>query len=314
MKNNTILQNILNQYAYDRELAENSANLKFQSALQNEKYNNLQKDISALKFLIVENEIKNVSTTNEKLKLSTLLSKEKALLKNLGYNSDSFKPQYSCLLCNDTGFLNNTYCSCLKKQYYKELFQIWGLNNVPEFTFDDSDLSIIKNEKHNTCLITLYSKFIKYCNKFPNVIKKNALIMGGTGTGKTYLMCAIYNGLIKRRFNPIFINAIQLNSIMLKYHLEPIATRDIFMADLLDCDLLIIDDLGTEQIFKNVTKEYLLHILDTRSELKKPILATTNLNGHQLKNFYNERIFSRLSNRKTTNVGEIIGCDIRLLK
>lgn len=314
MKNNVILKNILTQYKYRRELAENKANLQLQTALQNEDYGKLQRDISSLQFLIVENKIKKLDTQNLEEQLTTLKKTESRLLKKLGYNKNSFNPKYDCPLCNDTGYIQNKYCSCVKKEYYNQLFEIWGITSPPTFTFDDSHLDNIKNQTQKKALRSLYDAFLKYCNKFPNVKPRNALFMGGTGVGKTCLISSIYNELTSRGFSVIFITAIQLNQLMLKFHTSPVYERNIYMADLLDCDMLIIDDLGTEQIYKNVTKEYLLHILDTRTELSKPFIIATNLNENELNYIYNERIFSRMANKKTTATVEIIGNDIRLLK
>ena len=80
----------------------------------------------------------------------------------------------------------------------------------------------------------------------------------------------------------------------------------------IDCDLLIIDDLGSEQKIKNVTDEYLLKILDEREKADKPVFVTTNLNEEQLKNSYNERVFSRLFNVNKTIISNIDGNDLRL--
>lgn len=312
MKNGIIIKSILAEYKYNRELAERNADSLLQTVLNNEDYNILQKEISSLRFLIAEKKIKNIETQEAERKLKSLLNKEKKLLKSLGYTSDSFKPKYNCTVCNDTGYVNGNFCQCLQKQYYRELLQIWDLEALPSFTFKDCNLADIKNEKQQACLKTLYATFEKYCKKYPNINKKNALIMGGTGVGKSCLMSAVYNGLLNRGFNPIFLTAIQLNKLMLNYHLEPVATRNIYMSDLIDCDMLLIDDLGTEQILKNVTIEYLLQILNTREQLNKPVFLSTNLNKEQLKNFYGERVFSRMANFQTTTIKAIIGDDIRL--
>lgn len=96
--------------------------------------------------------------------------------------------------------------------------------------------------------------------------------MGGTGVGKSYLMYAVANEFMKNGFSVLYVSAIKLNSLMLSYHTSFVSERDVYLADVIDCDLLIIDDLGSEQKIKNVTDEYLLKILDEREKPINPCL------------------------------------------
>ena len=174
------------------------------------------------------------------------------------------------------------------------------------------DNSKIKDAKQRKKLESNYKLFKKYCDKYPSVKYKNALIMGGTGVGKSYLMYAVANEFMKNGFSVLYVSAIKLNFLMLSYHTSFVSERDVYLADVIDCDLLIIDDLGSEQKIKNVTDEYLLKILDEREKADKPVFVTTNLNEEQLKNSYNERVFSRLFNVNKTIISNIDGNDLRL--
>ena len=107
-------------------------------------------------------------------------------------------------------------------------------------------------------------KIKKFCEVFPDTTK-NIIISGTVGTGKSYLAGCVANDLLKKGYNVVFITAIELNAILLKYHTAPIDEKSLYLEVLTDCDLLIIDDLGTEPIYQNVTSEYLLTILSERT-------------------------------------------------
>ena len=183
---------------------------------------------------------------------------------------------------------------------------------MPRFGFDDADFSEIRNAAQRKKLESNYKIFKKYAEKYPDVKYKNAVIMGGTGVGKSYLTAAVANAMKKKGLGVIYISAIQLDRLMLLYHTSLANERDVYLADIIDCDFLVIDDLGSEQKIKNVTDEYLLKILDERETNNKPVFVTTNLNIDQLRSAYNERLFSRLTNINRTILSNIDGDDLRL--
>ena len=230
----------------------------------------------------------------------------------MGMRESDFLPKFDCETCNDTGVLSGKFCDCFKKRYYEILCDYLGIGQIRNVTFSDVDFSKIKDAKQRKKLESNYKLFKKYCDKYPSVKYKNALIMGGTGVGKSYLMYAVANEFMKNGFSVLYVSAIKLNSLMLSYHTSFVSERDVYLADVIDCDLLIIDDLGSEQKIKNVTDEYLLKILDEREKADKPVFVTTNLNEEQLKNSYNERVFSRLFNVNKTIISNIDGNDLRL--
>ena len=103
-----------------------------------------------------------------------------------------------------------------------------------------------------------------------------------------------------------------MNNLFLKYHCAPLEEKDNVLEKILECDLLLIDDLGTENILKNVTNEYLYLIINQRLETNKNTIITTNLNADDLKNLYDERIVSRLANKQTCITAVLPGSDLRL--
>ena len=118
----------------------------------------------------------------------------------------------------------------------------------------------------------------------------------------------------KAGYNPIFITAQNLNNVFLKYHTAPIDEKSLYSSLLCDCDLLVIDDLGCEPPFKNVTNEYLLMVLCERTAKSLPTIITTNLSQNQLLDRYGDRVLSRLNDKRRGSFIEIKGEDLRRLK
>ena len=92
----------------------------------------------------------------------------------------------------------------------------------------------------------------------------------------------------------MYLNSFELNNIFTKIHTSPLEDKPFYYSVILDCDLIIIDDLGTEPIYNKVTKEYLYLLLNERIKRKKPFIITTNLSPQNIIDRYEERIFSRI--------------------
>ena len=131
------------------------------------------------------------------------------------------------------------------------------------------------------------------------------------GTGKTYLASSIVGELNKRKVLTVFLTSNELNSIFLKMHRQEI-DRELVFDILTACDLLVIDDLGTEPLYNNVTAEYLLSIISERLDKKKHFIITTNLTKSEILNRYSERFLSRISDKKQTAIIPFNGKDLRI--
>ena len=158
----------------------------------------------------------------------------------------------------------------------------------------------------------MYRLMKEYCKKFPDVRYKNILITGGTGVGKSCLASAICNELISRGYSALFLTAFEFNALMLKYHTSPSRERDGLMDDILECDFLVLDDLGTEPLIRNVTAEYLYYVVSLRQNGGKHTMYSTNLDLESLLSRYGERLFSRITNKENTLCRRIEGDDVRL--
>ena len=195
------------------------------------------------------------------------------------------EPQYECSKCNDTGVVGMKMCDCLKKELNRRLSE---QNKEYKFvTFSDCAKDLSPN------LSKIYDMAKTWCKKFPNTQILNITMSGGTGTGKTFLLECMASELIERGFNVMFTTAFALNDECKKYHFSLPSKVNEFM----DCDVLIIDDLGTEPLLKNITLEYLFNIINLRQKRYKPTLISTNLLPEDILNRYDDRIHSRLSNK-----------------
>lgn len=240
----------------------------------------------------------------EKLKNELLTAAEKS-----GVKKSDLTPEYDCKLCNDTGFTKNgEKCSCYNLALKKIAFDALGIESPSLPSFEKS-----KYEDKNG-LKKIYDKIKVYCEKFTPSTAKNIVISGDVGTGKSFLAGAIVTQVEKAGYNPIFITAQNLNNVFLKYHTAPIDEKSFYSSLLSDCDLLVIDDLGCEPPFKNVTNEYLLMVLCERTAKSLPTIITTNLSQNQLLDRYGDRVLSRLNDKRRGSFIEIKGEDLRRLK
>ena len=209
------------------------------------------------------------------------------------------EPSYECHKCNDTGAVNGRLCECLKAELNKRLSE---QNKQYKFaTFADCSPNI------SPSLTRIYSIAKEWCNKFPNSHILNMNMMGGTGTGKTFLLECMASDLINTGFNVMFTTAFALNDECRKYHFSLPSKVNEYM----DCDILVIDDLGCEPLLKNITVEYLFNIINLRQKRYKPTLISTNLTMEDILNRYDDRIFSRLSNKMIALSISFDGIDMR---
>ncbi len=233
-------------------------------------------------------------------------------LKKYGFCEKDFDSDSVCPLCNDTGYVDGKICSCIWNLYIKNLKDECQIDERAKFSFDDCDLSKIKNQSQRIQTSELYDSMKKYVEKFPASKCKTLVFSGGVGTGKTCLASAMARAVVEKGYAVKFVSAYEFCSLMLTVHTSPISERNALLHDVLTCDLLVIDDLGTEPMLKNVTVEYLLLTLEERQTKGRATIITTNLSGENILNRYGERIYSRLSHKQYSMIILMQGNDLRL--
>ena len=326
--NNTNLKKLLNEYERKRIQEENDLQYR-----KNELYNSYPRlqeidnelsslAISTAKELIKKNNkeiLNNLNTSIENLK-----NEKKDLLFSIGKDYSYLTPNYECPLCKDTGYITNNYetkmCNCLKQklfniEYNKSNFS--NLENQNFSTFDSTVYSSIvdkvkfgsdKSPRESIEIIKQIS--LNFINNFDDLNEKNLLFTGNTGLGKTFLSSCIANEILKKQKTVLYQTApIMLDSII-DYRFGKNSTN--IYNNILDVDLLIIDDLGTECI-NNMKFTELFNIINTRllnqnNKATKTIIST-NLSIQNLFNSYDERIVSRLIGNY--NICRFYGEDLR---
>lgn len=267
---------------------------------------------------------KIIERKNLENKISSLkLEKEKIL------NKLSFKlePKYSCDKCKDTGYINLLYgsemCSCMKQELINEAYNSSNMYNLKNETFEKLDLNLfsdIKNptlyksdispKENMTKIISISNDFI---NNFENVDSKNLLFTGTTGVGKTFLSSCIANEILKKGYTVLYQTApILLDSIFEYKYNSKSSNSKMLYDNFFNVNLLIIDDLGTENLTAAKFAE-LFTILNSRLITPKTkTIISTNLSLEDLSKNYDSRILSRLIGNFT--ICRFFGNDIRMQK
>lgn len=237
---------------------------------------------------------KNINDINNKI--NCLADKNNLRLEN-----------WYCAKCHDTGRLDNgEYCECynrLEMDYYREEM---GLNKLPTINFSDHKQGL------NDTLDKLYQGMENYVASFPNNKKRKLIFSGSVGVGKTYLVAAVANEIIKKGYKVMYISAIDLAQLFLNYHMASVNEKDLLFAPLKQADMLIVDDLGVEPIYNSITIPYLYQILELRG--MRHMIITTNLTLEDIEARYGERIYSRIVDVDNAMMLRLSGDDLRLKK
>ena len=226
------------------------------------------------------------------------IKKSEELVSN-GYRQDYLKIHYRCSKCKDEGYIGHRKCSCATRKlielYYKDssLKNTLLANNFN--TFDINLFSLRKlsegdkySPRKNMENILTYVRG-DYIPNFKN-IDDNLLFYGDSGSGKTFLSYCIAKDLLDKGFLVVYRTIDELINNLKEIRFENNLSLEEF---LLNCDLLIIDDLGAEQITEFTTTEF-FNFLNKKLLNKKKLLISTNLNLADIRVNYTERISSRL--------------------
>ncbi len=208
-----------------------------------------------------------------------------AAAKKAGLKKSDIEPPCRCDKCKDSGYVNGRYCGCVIKNVIT--------SNSDNLTLPLADFGSARSTAPKT-LKKLYDAAENFINSFPDGDKPFFVIVGSSGTGKTILESAIATELMQRGAAAVTISAFEFVKRAKDYHTQ-FAIDDYvdLFTPMLDCDVLCIDDLGTEAMLKNVTREYLYSVINERWLRKKYTVVSTNLTPDALLSRYGEAIFSR---------------------
>ena len=234
-----------------------------------------------------------------------LQARRAELLVAHGWSFDYLDPIVTCPLCGDTGEKDGQICSCLQTLYNRELTrELSALLRQGDESFERFNLSLYDTKldpqrgvaPRTTMEINL-SYCLRFVEKFPNTTA-NLLLQGGTGLGKTYLSACIARAVAAKGCSVYYDSAASAFEAFerQKFAREP---EDFEAADrrvkrMLSCDLMILDDLGTEMP-GTVSTSALYTLLNSRLVAKRSTIISTNLSDEDLQKRYTPQICSRLA-------------------
>ena len=316
MSNSTRIK-VLNEYQNKRRAAQVLAiNNRADAYSKFPKLSEYDKQISNIATAFTKRMIAGEDVKGQMQKeIAALIDQKNDYLHSVGLSAAEFEPQYECSLCSDTGFTKSGDCSCLKARIVEENFKSSNigsaLKNQSFATFSLDFYSYEKQPPYPVSPRVHMEKILKQCKKFAyefDDAEKSLLMTGGTGLGKTFLSTCIAKELLLSGKSVIYISAVDFfkrieNSRFDKDN-EDI---DLFFG----CDLLIIDDLGTEAPSVYTTAVF-SDILDRRVVTDKKMILSTNHKIADIEKLYGQRIYSRISGYFDHLV--FFGKDIRVQK
>ena len=254
-----------------------------------------------------------------KAQIANYRAEKQELLTRYDFPDDYFEPSYPCRDCKDTGFIDGKRCHCFRQAAINLIYaqsnlkEILIKENFSTFSFEYYSDTQVNPATGLTSLETAKDAVAK-CKDFIRHFDdefSNLYFYGDTGIGKTFLSNCVAKELMDSGHSVIYFTAFQLFDILSKGVFEKDEDAVAAHRNIFTCDLLIIDDLGTE-LANSFTTSQLFLCLNERILRKKSTVISTNLGMTQLADIYSERILSRISSYYT--LIKLFGDDIRILK
>ncbi len=244
--------------------------------------------------------------------LARLKEQKKLLLLDSGFPADYLDPVFSCPDCQDTGYINREKCHCFRQAEISLLYEQSGIQDL----LAQNNFELLSYDYYTGEALVLFQNAVKTCRHFVknfNSDYHNLFFYGTVGTGKSFLSCCVAKELMDQGCSVIYFGATGLFDLLsdAAFHTKNRDERQNAYADLYRCDLLIIDDLGTE-LTNQFTASQLFSLLNERHLGKKSTLISTNFTLAQLRDRYSDRIFSRITSN--FDVCRLAGKDIRMYK
>ena len=332
--NESTLKYLLKEYEQKRNFELSILDKRVQELYDsNNELSNIQSRIDSLAIktgqLILSSNEDNYSIINDLQKnLDELKKERKKILDSLNIDESFFKPKFECIDCEDTGYVydgtKSHLCSCIKQKMFDIEYNKSNIADLRNHNFKKFDFNLysdkIDEEKFSSNLSprdnihNIYNIALSFINNFEKNDEKNLLFTGNTGLGKTFLSNCIANELLKQGKTVLYQTAPVMLDTIIDYRFNKTDSSNIY-DNILDVDLLIIDDLGTE-FMNSMRFSELFNVINTRllnqnNHITKTIIST-NLNLKDLSTKYDERIFSRFVGYY--NICRFFGDDIRFKK
>lgn len=235
-------------------------------------------------------------------------------LKALKLPENYLELQYRCPICRDTAYVGEApsrFCECFETRLRTRQHEDGTMAGVDEQNFDRFDLNRFPETDGQRAQMAQARRLCEdYADRFPETRFRNLLLMGAGGLGKTYLLNCIYARVCDRGLSAVRVTAFKLFEAMRQQHMSADGAD---FHSLVEAPLLLIDDLGTEPMMRNITVEYLFMLLNERAANKLHTVIATNLTPTQIQERYGERVSSRLLDKSVTGAMLLKGKDLRTL-
>lgn len=261
---------------------------------------------------VVKGQSSKMAIASFKKELAMLIKEKRTLLRENGFPLHYMELKYHCHKCQDTGVIDNHYCTCREEIIRRLSFQFSGLDNkkLPDFnefeiSYYDKDFVVKGLSAQQNAIAILES-----CMNFDH---GNLLFYGNAGLGKTFISGCIAKRMINQGKIVCYISAPTMFSLLddVKFGRDTSERTKHQLEFIYDADFLIIDDLGTE-FHNSFTDSSLFQIINTRLINEKNTIINTNMGLDKLKEVYSERISSRLAGEYQSH--KFFGEDIRRKK
>ncbi len=267
-------------------------------------------------------EIFKATITNDDAALGEINKKNRELLEKRAelLHKNAFAPNYTeikyeCAECGDTGVVGNRMCVCMRKKLIEAGFVSSGMYDlIKRQRFDNFSLDYYKQDQTTyTRMSTIYSTLKRYAESFDPATSGSIALFGGTGLGKTHLSSAVAGVVIENGNDVYYTGAVNMFSDFEQKRFGSSAGFDTNgdISQYFTCDLLIIDDIGTEMA-NQFTVSCLYNVINTRLNRQKPTILSTNLTQDEFRKKYWDRIASRVFGEFL--VMPFLGSDIRQQK
>ena len=259
----------------------------------------------------------------EKLRktIADLKEERQVLMEAYGYPADYLEMKYECPDCRDTGYQDGKKCHCFRQREIDLLYaqsnirEILNRENFNHFSYDYFDDTKVDERSRKTArqyMTQVVAACRQYVDNFGSK-KENILFTGKTGLGKTFLSNCIARELIERCYSVVYLPAVEMFEIFSKERFSYDSTDEDKDRSqyLMECDLLIIDDLGTELV-NTFTTSQLFYVINERLNRKKGTIISTNLPVNEMRDEFTDRVMSRIVSQY--RVIPLYGEDIRIQK
>ncbi len=277
-------------------------------------YRELDESVASMSVSYGKRALSGDENALEELKtaLEDLSAMKSQLLKSADLPADYLEPIYDCPDCRDTGYIQGKKCHCFKQQILHLLYEQSNIEDM----LATADFSALSEEFYQGEDLLRFRSAVKNSKDFVETFKtdyRNLFFYGTVGAGKSFLSYCVAKEILRQGHSVIYFSSTGLFDTLARYSFDHKLKETLYNTyeDLYNCDLVIIDDLGTELTNSFVTSQ-LFACLNERHLRNKATIISTNLTLEELRDRYSDRIYSRITSQY--QLCKMSGPDIRIYK